>query len=65
MIYYQFNRQELSKKAKDRYHNRSVVKKNAAEYYIAIKDVLKEKGKNNYKILSEKKDAKRKYSRNR
>ena len=42
-----------------------MVKKNAAEYYIAIKDVLKEKGKNNYKILSEKKDAKRKYSRNR
>ena len=42
-----------------------MVKKNAAEYYIAIKDVLKEKGKNKYKILSEKKDAKRKYSRNR
>ena len=48
MSHYWFNRQELLEKAKDRYHNSSS-KEKAAEYYIANKDVLKEKAKNKYK----------------
>ena len=41
-------------------------KQKAAEYYIANKNVLKEKSENNYKNLSEKeKEAKRENSRNR
>ena len=40
MSYYWFNRKELLEKAKDRYHNGGG-KTEAAEYYIANKDVLK------------------------
>ena len=62
---YWFNRQELLQKAKDRYHN-SGVKRKAAEYYIANKDVLKEKANSKYKNLSqEEKEAKREYRKNK
>ena len=44
----------LIDKAKDRYNN-SGVKGKAAEYYIANKDVLKEKANSKYKNMSEKK----------
>ena len=43
--YYWFNRQELLKKAKCKYHNGGG-KEEAAEYYIANKDVLEEKARN-------------------
>ena len=39
MSYYWFNRKELLKKAKEKYHN-YVGKEGAAEYYIANKEVL-------------------------
>ena len=44
MSYYWFNRQELLKKAKERYHNNSG-KEKAAKYNLDNKDVLKEKAK--------------------
>ena len=53
MSYYWFNKQELLKKAKDRYNNHDG-KEKAAKYYQANKDALKEKSKNKYKNLSEK-----------
>ena len=56
MIYYWFNRQELLEKAKDRYRNG---KKEAADYYIPDKDVLKGETKNWYKDLSEEKKKQR------
>ena len=40
MTYYQFNRQELLQKVKDRYHNFGGEKK-AAKYYIANNKFLK------------------------
>ena len=62
---YRFNRQELLQKVKDRYHNGGG-KKESTEYYIANKDVLKEKAKKRYKNLSqEEKEAKRDSSQNR
>ena len=62
---YRFNRQELLQKVKDRYHNGGG-KKESTEYYIANKDVLKEKAKKKYKNLSqEEKEAKRDSSQNR
>ena len=71
MSYYWFNRQELLQKAKDRYHNGGG-KDIAAEYYIANKDVLKEKVKTyrnkiqKYRNLPEQeKEVKREYSQNR
>ena len=39
MSYYQFNRQELLQKAKDKYHNCGG-KGKASKYYIANKDVF-------------------------
>ena len=55
----------LIDKAKDRYNN-SGVKGKAAEYYIANKDVLKEKANSKYKNLSqEEKEAKREYRKNK
>ena len=48
MSYYQFNRQEILQKAKERYS-----KENAAEYYLKNKEVKKEKAKNRYRNLSE------------
>ena len=65
MSLYRFNRQELLQKVKDRYHNGGG-KKESTEYYIANKDVLKEKAKKKYKNLSqEEKEAKRDSSQNR
>ena len=58
MISYWFNRQELLEKAKGRYRNCGG-KREAAEYYIADKDVLKGKAKNRYKDLSEEKKKQR------
>ena len=52
MSHYWFNRQGLLEKAKDRYHN-SGGKEKASKYYIANKDVLKEKRKNKYRNLLE------------
>ena len=43
-----------------------MVVKTAAEYYLANKDVIKEKPNNKYKNLSEqKKEVKRKYNKDR
>ena len=65
MSLYRFYRQELLQKVKDRYHNGGG-KKESTEYYIANKDVLKEKAKKKYKNLSqEEKEAKRDSSQNR
>ena len=65
MSYYWFNRQELLQNTKGKYHNDGG-KEEAAEYYIANKDVLKEKARNKYRNLSEeKKEAKREYGGNR
>ena len=52
MSYYWFNREEVLKKAKEKY--------NKYEYYKANKDVLKEKVRDRYKNMSEKgKEAKK------
>ena len=53
MSYYQFNRQEILQKAKERYS-----KEKAAEYYMQNKEVKKEKSRNRYKNLSEEKKNK-------
>ena len=47
MSFYQFNRQEILWKAKDRYS-----KEATAEYYLKTEEGLKEKWKNWYKKLS-------------
>ena len=52
MSSYWFNKQELLKKAKEKYHNNGG-KEKAAKYYFDNKDVLKEKAKNVYRNLSE------------
>ena len=52
MSYYWFNKQELLKKAKEKYHNNGGKEKRAGDY-LDNKDVLKEKAKNVYKKLSE------------
>ena len=60
-----FNRQESLHKAKGRYYNGGG-KEEAADYYIANKDVLKEKAKYWYRNMpKEEKEAKRAQSRNR
>ena len=41
MSYYQFNRQEILQKAKERYS-----KEKTAEYYLKNKEAIKEKSKN-------------------
>ena len=65
MGYYWFNGQELLEKGKGRHHNRGG-KEKASKYYIANKDVIKEKANSKYKNLSEEeKEAKTEYSRNR
>ena len=65
MSYYWFNKQELLKKAKEKYHN-NVRKEKTAKYHRDNKDVLKEKARNKYKNLTEEeKELKRQYSRNR
>ena len=48
MSYYQFNRQEILQKAKERYS-----KEKAAEYYLKNKEAIKEKARDRYKNLSE------------
>ena len=48
MSYYQFNRQEILQKAKEKYS-----KEKAAEYYLKNKEFVKEKARNCYRNLSE------------
>ena len=50
MSYYWFNKQELLKKAKEKYHNIGG-KEKAAKCYLDSKDVLEEKAKNVYRNL--------------
>ena len=65
MSYYWFNKQELLKKAKEKYHNNDS-KENAPKYYLDNKDVLKEKARNVYRNLSEEeKEEQRLYSKYR
>ena len=61
MCYYQFNRQEVLQKAKERYS-----KEKAAKYYARNKEAIKEKPKEWYKNLSkEDKDKIKEYQRKR
>ena len=61
MSYYQFNRQEILQKAKERYF-----KEKSATHYLQNKEVIKEKSKNQYKNLSqEEKDKEKRYQRKR
>ena len=48
MSYYQFHRQKILQKAKERYF-----KEKAAEYYLHNKEVIKENARNRYRNLSE------------
>ena len=48
MSYYQFNRQEILQKAKERYS-----KEKAAEYYLQNKEAIKERARDRYRKLSE------------
>ena len=65
MGYYWFNREELLKKSKTKYHNKGG-KEKAAEYYKDNNDAIKEKARIKYKNLTkEEKELKRQYSRNR
>ena len=47
MRYYWFNREELLKKAKTKYHNEGGQEK-AAKYYEDNKEAIKEKARNKY-----------------
>ena len=47
MSYYQFNKQEILQKTKEKYSQ-----ENAAEYYSKNKEVIKEKAWNCYRNLS-------------
>ena len=58
MNYYWFNRDELLKKARTKYHNKGG-KEKAAEYYQKHKGVIKEKAGNRYKNLSFKEKEKK------
>ena len=53
MNYYQFNRQEILQKAKEKYS-----KGKAAEYYLKNKEFIKEKARNRYRNLSEEENNK-------
>ena len=65
MSYYWFNREELLKKAKEKYQNKDG-KEKAAKYYQENKEVIKEKTRNKYKNLTEEeKELKRQHSRDR
>ena len=55
MSYYQFNRQEILQKAKERYS-----KEKAADYYLKNKEAIKEKSKKWYKKLSKEKKTRSK-----
>ena len=50
MSYYQFNRQEILQKAKERYS-----KEKTAEYYLKNKEAIKEKSKNWEKLVKTRK----------
>ena len=59
MSYYQFNRQEILQKAKERYS-----KEKAVECYLKNKEAIKEKSKNRYKNLpQEEKDKIKEYQK--
>ena len=59
MNYYQFNRQEILQKAKERYS-----KEKAAEYYLQNKGAIKEKARERYKNLpQEEKDKIKEYQK--
>ena len=61
MNYYQFNRREILKKAKERHY-----KEEGAEYYLKNKEAIKEKWENQHKNLSkEEKDKIKEYHRKR
>ena len=61
MIYYWFNRKELLKKAKEKYHNKRG-KGKAAKYYKDNKEAIKKKARNKYKKLTkEEKELKRQF----
>ena len=63
MSYYQDNKDEVLKKAYDRYYNRGG-KEKAAKYYRKNTDLLGFKANMKYKNMSKKeKDRKRKYQR--
>ena len=65
MSYYWFNKQELLKKAREKYHNNGG-KEKAAKYYLHNKDFLKEKAKNVYRnLFEEEKEVERLYSEDR
>ena len=59
MSYYQFNRQEILQKSKERYS-----REKAAEYYLQKKEPIKEKWRERYKNLSrEEKDKIKEYQK--
>ena len=58
MSYYWFNRQEILQKAKETYS-----KEKTAEYYVQNKEAIKEKSREHYKNLSQKKDKIKEYQR--
>ena len=60
MSYYQFNRQNILQKAKERYS-----KEKAAECYLQNKEAIKEKSRNRYKNMSEEEKSKLKSIRKR
>ena len=63
--YYWFNKQELLKKAKEKYDNDGG-KEKTSKYYRDNKDVLKENARNKYKNLTEEeKELKRQSSMDR
>ena len=65
MSYYWFNREELWKKANEKYHNKGG-KQKAGEDYKQNKEAIKEMQRNKYKKLTEEeKELKKQYSRNR
>ena len=65
MSYYWFNREELWKKANEKYHNKGG-KQKADEDYNQNKEAIKEMQRNKYKKLTEEeKELKKQYSRNR
>ena len=65
MSYYSFNREELLKKANEKYHKEGG-KEKASEYFEKNKEAIKEKARNKYKNLTkEEKGLKKQYSINR
>ena len=58
MSYYQFNRQEILQKAKERYS-----KEKAAEYYLQNKEAIKEKTRKN--LSQEENDKVKEYQKKR